>query len=231
MKITKSPGKTLLLAGDSRSPAAEAFRTLRTNIQFAGIDKPLKKIMVAGPVPGCGKTTTLVNLGLALAKTGSSVLLVDTDLRKPDLHKLFKFRNEQGLTSHLFDSELELDRIIYQSIFDNVCILSSGPIPPNPSELIASAKFREMVQTLSASYDYLLFDTPPVNAATDPAILSQLVDATIFVIRYGIVTREEALYALDQLKKVDAHIIGAVMNALPSKNGAYYYYYEYGSEQ
>lgn len=228
MKGTRFYSKVLMVTANSRSPAAEAYRTLRTNLQFAGVDKPIQKVLVTGPTPGCGKSTTLANLGITLAHTGASVLLIDTDLRRPALHRMFKFRNDHGITNILFDSDLSPEMAIYKSLIENLYILSSGPVPPNPSELLAAEKFRHLVEKLAASFDYLLFDSPPVNAVTDAAILSQLVDATIFVVRYGQVKKDEAAHALEQLKKVDANIIGAVMNAAPTDNGVYYYY-EYGS--
>lgn len=227
MKSSRLYSKVLVVTGDSRSPAAEAYRTLRTNLQYAAVDKPIQKVLVAGPTIGCGKSTTLANLGITLAQTGASVLLLDTDLRKPMLHRMFKFRNDHGITNLLFDRELSPDMAIYKSLIENLYILSSGPVPPNPSELLAAEKFRHLVDELAVSFDYLLFDSPPVNAVTDAAILSQLVDATIFVIRYGQVKKDEAAHALEQLRKVEANIIGAVMNAVPTGNGAYYYY-EYG---
>lgn len=229
MKKSRIPSKVLMATGSSRSAAAEAYRTLRTNLQFAGIDKPIRKILITGPIPGCGKSTTLTNLGVSLAHTGASVLLVDTDLRKPILHQVFKFRNDHGLTNVLFDSNLIPETAIYKSFVENLYVLSSGPIPPNPSELLAAEKFRHLVEELAAMFDYLLFDSPPVNAVTDASILAQIVDATIFVVRYGQVKRDEAAHALEQLKKVKANVIGSVMNAVPADNKAYYYYYEYGS--
>ena len=219
MKSSRLYSKVLVVTGDSRSPAAEAYRTLRTNLQYAGVDKPIQKVLVAGPTIGCGKSTTLANLGITLAQTGASVLLLDTDLRKPMLHRMFKFRNDHGITNLLFDRELSPDMAIYKSLIENLYILSSGPVPPNPSELLAAEKFRHLVDELAVSFDYLLFDSPPVNAVTDAAILSQLVDATIFVIRYGQVKKDEAAHALEQLRKVEANIIGAVMNAVPTGNG------------
>ncbi len=227
MRSRRYYDKALLVSGKTRSPAAEAFRTLRTNLQFAGIDRPIRKILVTGPTPGCGKTTTLANLGITLAQTGSPVLLIDTDLRKPALHRMFKFRNDQGVTNLLFDRQLSPETAVYQTLIENLYVLSSGPVPPNPAELLAAEKFRSLAGELGNSFDYLLFDSPPVNIVTDAAILSQLVDATIFVIRHGEVKKDEALYALERLKKVDAKIIGAVLNAAPAGNGAYYYY-EYG---
>ncbi len=229
MKEKLKNTKRLLVTGTSRSPAAEAYRTLRTNLQYAGIDRPLKRVLIAGPTPGCGKTTTLVNLGLTLAQTGASVLLVDTDLRKPMLHRIFNFRNDHGITNVIFGNGPSVEMAIYQSLFENLSVLSSGPVPPNPSEMLSAKKFGQLIDDLAESFDYLLFDSPPVNAVTDAAILSQLVDATIFVIYYGRVKKDEAAHALEQLKKVEANIVGAVMNAVPSGNGAYYYY-EYGAE-
>ena len=118
---------------------------------------------------------------------------------------------------------------MYQTLIENLHVLSSGPVPPNPSELLTAEKFRRLLEDLDASFDYLLFDSPPVNIVTNAAIFSQLVDAAILVIRHGEVRKDEALHALEQLKKVDANIIGAVLNAAPARDGTHYYYYEDGS--
>ncbi|MEW5785239.1 MAG: CpsD/CapB family tyrosine-protein kinase [Bacillota bacterium] len=215
---------------DPHSPFTEAFRTLRTNIQFTGVDNQVRTILVAGATPGCGKTTTTVNLGVTLAQTGYSVLLVDTDLRKPALHRYFNIINEPGLTSLLFDVTMDLNRAVHKSLVENLYILPSGPIPPNPAELLSTEKMKSMINVLANRFDYVLFDSPPVMSVTDAAILSRLVNATLFVLDYGRVTREAAVFALEQLKKVHANIIGAVINGVPNRKGYYSYYHYYYSD-
>lgn len=214
---------------DPHSPVAEAYRSLRTNIQFASLDKPAKTLLITGANPGCGKTTTVANLGVALAQAGAAVLLVDTDLRRPTLHKFFGFSNDRGLTNMLVDTNLILREAVCHTRADHLDVLFSGPLPPNPAELLSTEKMKGMVRAFTEKYDHVLFDSPPVIAVTDAAILSRLVDATIMVLDYGSVTRDEASFALEQLRKVKANIIGTIINGMPNNKGHYYYYY-YGDK-
>ena len=217
----------LIAYDDPRSPATEAYRTLRTNIQYFSLDRPLKALLITGANPGCGKSTTSANLAVTMAQSGFSVLLVDTDLRRPTLHKFFGAFNDQGLTNLLVDATRELPRLVYQSKMEKLHLLPSGPLPPNPAELLATEKMSKMVSVFRSNYDYVFFDSPPVIAVTDAAILSRLVDATILVIDHNGATREEAVYAREQLNKVQANVIGAIVNNVPNKRGYYRYHYSY----
>ncbi len=221
-----------LIAYDApRSPATEAYRTLRTNIQYFSLDKPVKTLLITGANPGCGKSTTSANLAVTLAQSGFSVLLVDTDLRRPTLHKFFNAFNDQGLTNLLVDATRELPMLVYRSKMENLHLLPSGPLPPNPAELLATEKMSKIVSVFKSNYDYVVFDSPPVIAVTDAAILSRLVDATILVIDHNGATREEAAFALEQLRKVQANVIGAINNNFPNKRSYYHYYsYYYGDK-
>jgi len=210
-----------------RSPVSEAFRTLRTNIYYAGVDKKIKKILITGANPACGKTTTVVNLGVAIAQTGSRVLLVDTDLRKPMLQLFFDISREAaGLTNLIVDEAGVPESAVRKTALANLFVLPSGPLPPYPAELLSSVKMTNLVDHLAGQYEYVVFDSPPVVAVTDAAILSQLVDGTVMVLDYGRVTRDEAVVAKEQLKKVNANLIGAVLNQMPARDG-YYSYYQY----
>ena len=215
---------------NSRSAASEAYRTLRTNIQFMTLDNLTKSILVVGPHPGCGKTTTVVNLALALAQSGCSVLLVDTDLRRPKLHNIFKCKNFFGLTSLLIESDLNLSAARHKTHIPNLDILPSGPVPPNPAELLASRKMQKVLKELQARYDYVLLDSPPMLNIADASILSSLSDATILVVGYGETTREEAIKAHQQLQMAKANLIGVVINGTPA-NQDYYGYYGYYQEE
>ncbi|HSW35478.1 MAG TPA: CpsD/CapB family tyrosine-protein kinase, partial [Candidatus Limnocylindrales bacterium] len=195
-----------------RSPVAEAFRTLRTNISYAAVDRQARKILITGADPDCGKSTITVNLGVALAQTGASVLLVDADLRKPYLHRFFNSSNEPGLTNLIFNEALDLEAVVQPIGLDSLYLLASGPIPPYPAELLASDKMKNLLGRLAERYEYVLIDSPPAIAVTDAAILAQLVDGTVFVVEHGMGTRDEVLVALEQLRKVNAHILGAVFN-------------------
>ena len=215
----------MITVSNPKSPAVEAYHTLRTNILFASLDKPVHSILVTSPLPGNGKTTTAVNLGVTIARTGASVLLADADLRKPTLHKMFNQGNMAGLTSLLVDKNLRPGDVTLPTGVANLSFIPSGPIPPNPSELIVSHAFADVLENLKESCDYLLVDSPPVIAVTDPVLLSRYVDGTILVIAFGSVPREMAQKAKEQLQNINANILGVVLNRIPTNGHGYYYYY------
>ena len=223
-------GDKLFVLNDPRSPQAEAFRTLRTNIQYSSIDRKIKKILVTGANPACGKSTIASNLALSLAQSGDSVLLVDADLRRPYLHRFFQVKNDQGLTNLIFDEKQDQAAVMQKTAYENLTVLPSGPIPPYPAEMLDSNRMKNLVGHFALQYDYLVIDSPPVIAVTDAAILSGLVDGVLFVLDYGRVKWEEAEAALGQMGKVHANLIGAVLNAMP-KSKSYYngYQYYYGA--
>lgn len=223
-----------ITVSNPKSPAVEAYHTLRTNILFSSLDKPIRSILMTSPLPTSGKTTTVANLGVTIARTKASVLLVDVDLRNPSLHKLFNLENTVGLTSLLVDKSLRPQDVVSPTGIHNLSVLPSGPIPPNPSELIVSKAFAGFLEILKGSYDYILLDSPPVFVVTDPALLSRYVDGTIMVIPFGRVSQEMAQKARDQLQSVNPNILGVVLNKIPTKGyGNYYYYYQqhYGGEE
>lgn len=211
---------------DPKSAVSEAYRVLRTNIQFSSIDKPLKTIVVTSSIPMEGKTTTVTNLAVTFAQMGSKVLLIDADLRKPKVHKIFKFSNDSGLTNLLASGEDYHNFIRNTEVFD-LDVLVSGIIPPNPSELLSSNAMREFVHKASADYDYIFLDAPPVCSVTDASIISTYVDGTILVARSGKVERDALKRAKELLDKVNANIIGVVLNHLDKQSGRYYYDYSY----
>jgi protein-tyrosine kinase len=227
MRKNKKRLNNLVMHTDPHSPVAEAYRTLRTNIQFASLDKPAKTVLITGANPACGKSTTVANLGVSLAHTGTPVLLVDTDLRRPTLHKFFGLSNDRGLTNLLMNLDLELEKVVQRTNVHNLYIMTSGPIPPNPAELLATNKMKHVVALFKEKFEQVVFDSPPVIAVTDAAILSRMVDATIMVLNHGVVNYDEAAYAIEQLQKVKANIIGTIINGMPSNKGSYYYYYYY----
>jgi capsular exopolysaccharide synthesis family protein len=216
---------------DPRSPVSEAYRTLRTNIYFAGVDKPIKKILITGANPSCGKSTTTANLGVTFAQTGAKVLLIDSDLRKPTMHHFFELPREPGLSNLLVDSKRKPEEVIQQTGSANLFLLSSGPLPPYPAEMLATERMKYLVEFLSGQYEYIIFDSPPVIAVTDASILAGLTDGTVLVLDYGRVTRDEAVMATEQLRKVNANIIGTILNAIPASNGYYNYYQYYHSDE
>ncbi|MDG5789294.1 CpsD/CapB family tyrosine-protein kinase [Evansella sp. AB-P1] len=216
--------RSLVAHFDQKSPIAEQFRTLRTNIQFAGVDKKIRTMMVTSSTPGEGKSTTIANLGTVLAQQQKRVLIIDGDLRKPTAHFTFQLPNQTGLTNVL-TRQSSFDDAVKETMVPYLEVLTSGPLPPNPSELLGSKAMRDLVKELEMVYDYILFDAPPVNAVTDPQILSKLTDGVILVVRSGKTEEDAAKKAVESLKKVDATILGAVLNDQKMKDSQYYYYY------
>jgi capsular exopolysaccharide synthesis family protein len=219
--------RALITEFDKRSPISEQFRTLRTNIQFASVDKKLKTILVTSSSPGEGKSTTAANLGIVLSQQESRVLLVDTDLRKPTMHFSFQVPNQTGFTNVVTGQKKFRAAAVSTSI-SNLDILPSGPVPPNPSELLSSRRMKTFVEEISRLYDYIIFDAPPVNAVTDAKVLAGMVDGTVLVIRSGGTEEAEAKKAVESLKKVEANLLGAVLNDRDIKESHYYDYYGEG---
>jgi len=211
-----------------KSPASEAYRTLRINIDFSSFDKEIRTLLLTSSIPGEGKSTTVVNLGIAMAFTGKRVLVVDADLRNPVQHKFFDFDNNTGLTSLMINDELQLEQVVRKTDVNGFFVLPSGPIPPNPAELLNSKKMRKFVSGLTEAYDMVIIDSPPVIAVSDASILASYLDGVIMVVGSGSVARDEARYARDQLQKVKANVLGVVLNKVAHTGGGYHYYYYYG---
>lgn len=223
---------SLLAHEKPKSPISEAYRVLRTNIQFSSIDKPVKVIAVTSSGPGEGKSTTISNLAVTFAQSGNKVLLIDSDLRKPRLHKIFGMPNQVGLVNVLTRQE-SIEGAVQQSLAENLYVLSSGPIPPNPSELLQSQSMKNFLKEASEKFDIILIDTPPVGTVTDAAILSSMVDGMVLVAASAQVRIEELKRSKELLEKVNANILGVVLNKLDKNaqgNYYYYYYYYYGED-
>lgn len=218
----------LVIEKSPKSVPAEAYRTLRTNIQYASFDKELRRILVTSSGPGEGKSTTAANLALSIAETGKSVLLIDCDLRKPSVHKKFKISNEKGVTNFLLgEVTFEQATKVYKN---KLFIMTAGTIPPNPAEMLSSNKLKNFLKRISDKFDMIIIDSPPVMAVTDAQILSTITDGVILVITSGQTEKAMAIKAKESLKKVNANIIGVVLNRLKEENGksygyGYYYYY------
>ncbi|HEY8875894.1 MAG TPA: CpsD/CapB family tyrosine-protein kinase [Desulfosporosinus sp.] len=217
---------SLITMEQSKSPISEAFRTLRTNVQFTSVDTETKKIMVTSAGPREGKSSTVANLAVSMAQAGKSVLVIDADLRNPTQHKLFGLNNGQGLSVALVQDQ-DYQQYIRETAVPGVMVLTGGPIPPNPAELVGSNRMKRLIQELSTQYDVVLIDTPPIVAVTDAAILAQEVDGVILVLASGEVNKEYAQRAKELLDKVGAKILGAVLNKVDMKTSEYYYYYYY----
>lgn len=203
---------------------------MRTNIQFSAIDEDLKIIMVTSAGQGEGKSTTTINLAVAYAQAEKKVLIIDADLRKPTLHHSFQVANRQGLTNVL-TGQSELGSVIVSSELNNLDLIPSGPIPPNPSEILASRRMTTLLEQLSDEYDMILIDSPPTLAVTDSQVIATRCDGVILVIDQGKVKREVALKAKANLEHVKARILGVVLNNVNRDNGDVYYYYYYGGSE
>ena len=210
-KNVKHLGYPCILTSDSFQ-YIETYNSLRTNIRFASVDKPFQKILITSSIPGEGKSTVAINLAASLAGSGSRVLLADCDLRKPFLHKYLQIGSSTpGLTAAI-TGIADLSDCIFHLVEMNIDYLSSGPIPPNPTELLGSNRMGQIAEELSARYDYILFDTPPASVVTDAAVLSKRTDGYIFVIRHRSTTFEAARLAKHSLDNVGAIPVGAVLN-------------------
>lgn len=213
-----------------KSPISEAYRTLRTNIQFSSIDEELKVIMVTSAGPGEGKSTTLVNLAVAYAQADKKVLVIDADLRKPTMHHTLQISNRWGLTN-LLTNQLTISEVLQDTSIPNLSIIGSGPIPPNPSEILASKKMVTVLDELKEQFDIILIDAPPAIAVTDSQIIATRVDGVILVVDSDKVKRDVALKAKQNLDNVRARILGVVLNNVDRKNKDAYYYYYYGESK
>lgn len=220
----------LISAIEPTSPTAEAYRSLRTSVQFLGLDHPIGAIVVTSAGAGEGKTTTLANLAVALSRAGKEVVVVCCDLRRPRLHEFFGVSNRVGYTSVLV-GEVPLSQAL-QPVrgVERLRVLASGPLPPNPSELLASERTVELVQALRRQADIVLFDAPPVLPVTDAAVLSKRVDATLLVVSANVTTRKQVHRAAELLGQVGAPLVGTVLNGLGAEGG-YGYGYGYGYYQ
>jgi capsular exopolysaccharide synthesis family protein len=221
--------RTLITHANPKSPISESYRALRTNIQFSAIDEELKVLLVTSAGPGEGKSTTISNLAVAYAQSDKKVLLMDADLRKPTMHQTFRVTNRLGLTN-LLTNQAELEEVIRNSSIPNLDILTSGPIPPNPSEILSSKRMITLLDELKKMYDIILIDAPPAIAVTDAQILGTRSDGVILVIDSGKVKREIAMKAKANLDHVQARILGVVLNNVDRKNKDSYYYYYYGNK-
>lgn len=217
---------------DPKSSAAEAYRTLRTNIEFSNIDRSIKSIVITSSNPNEGKSTVAINLSVAMANANKKVLLIDSDLRKPTLHLFVGVSNDTGLTNVLVE-DVDYKKLVKSiSDLEHLDILISGPIPPNPSELLGSNKMKIFLEKVLEDYDMIFLDSPPVGLVTDAAILSTVVDGTILICAAGETEIDQAKVAKSLLEKVNANIIGVVLNKIPIKKGKYYKYnYYYGQDK
>ncbi|MGM0880095.1 MAG: CpsD/CapB family tyrosine-protein kinase [Bacillota bacterium] len=214
----------LITDSNPKSPISEAYKILRTNIEFSNVDEKLQTIMITSTKMSEGKSTTSANLAVTYAQSNKKVLLIDADLRKPTQHHIFRLSNRFGLTS-LLSHQNDLDDVLLQTTVDNLSVIPSGPIPPNPSEMLASKRMEVLLEELKQRFDIIIIDTPPVLAVADSQIVAAQCEGVIMVIDSGRVKKEAALKAKASLELVNARIIGVVINNIKRNDADDYYYY------
>ncbi|RKQ34290.1 CpsD/CapB family tyrosine-protein kinase [Oceanobacillus halophilus] len=222
-KITNKM-RQLITKVNPKSPISEQYRTIRTNIQFSSVDNEIQSLIVTSSGPSEGKSTTVANLAVVYAQSGKRVLLIDADLRKPTVHYTFRLDNLRGL-SNILVGENTIDEATNRTDVENLDVISCGPIPPNPSELLASRKMEQFLEEAKKTYDIVIFDTPPVLAVTDAQILANIVDGSILVVKSKHTELEAATKAKDALEPAKAKLLGTVLNGREKQNSNYYYYY------
>jgi capsular exopolysaccharide synthesis family protein len=228
-----SPDERLVARIAPKSLGAEAYRVLRTNLQFSALDKPLTTLVCTSAEPGEGKSTTTTNLAYAMAQADKRVILVDADLRRPSQHKMLKLPNNVGLSTALLDKGRDPTAYLQETDVPNLRVMTTGPIPPNPAEMLNSARMHEMIEVLKGEADVVLFDTPPVLAVADTSILASQVDGTLLVVWAGKTHGDLLAQAVERLQSLGIQPLGVVLNKLTHRKSGYYYntYYYYASRE
>ncbi|MFL2983126.1 MAG: GumC family protein [Candidatus Neomarinimicrobiota bacterium] len=218
--------RRLITKEDPKSPVSEAYRSLRTSMLYSS-DNELKSILISSAGPGEGKTTTVANLAITYANLGKKTILVDTDLRRPVIHKVFETEREPGVTNYLSNQTDDIDSLIQQSDIENLSLITSGIIPPNPSEMLGSKRMIKLVRSLEEKWDMVLFDSPPLVAVTDANMISKEIDRIVLVVKVGQTDKKAFHHTITNLKNIEAPLGGIIMNAVTNKSsyGSYYYYY------
>ena len=217
-----------------RAPVSEAFRMVRTNLNFAAVDSGLHTFIVCSASPGEGKSTTTANLAVVMAQTGKRVLVVDADLRRPIQHKIFEIANNQGLTTAILDNQTPVSNHIQETAVPNLSVMTSGPIPPNPAELLNSQRMNQILTELKEKADVILFDSPPILSVADASILAPQVDGCLLMVEVAKTRRNIFLQAVTRISNANVHVYGCIMNrSQPGRRSYYYqsdyYYYQYNN--
>lgn len=222
LRTSISEARKLILSEDTKFVISEAYRSARTNIMFALSTSDSKVITVTSSNPSEAKTTTTVNLAISFAMTGARVLLIDADMRKSVIHKLFRLDRSTGLSSVL-GGMCTVAEAIHSNIRDNLDIIPAGPTPPNPAELLGSDNMRQLISVLDSHYDYIFIDSPPINVVSDAALLSPLSAGFIYVIRDGVTKYSDVNNGLAQLRLAQGKVLGFIKTVCRTKNGSGHY--------
>ncbi len=222
---TSDADNKLVMLGNRQNGASEAFRVLRTNLQFASVDRPLGLVLITSPSPAEGKSLTSANLSVALARSGKRVILVDTDLHRPSQHRIFRLINHSGLTNALLGESSTIDTLLQPTAVEGLRILTTGPLPPNPAELLSTRRMQDILQQLRSMADIVVLDSPPVTVVADTAQVASEADGVILVLNTRRTTRDSARRALAALQQVNARMLGVLLNGVSAQNTGYHYYY------
>lgn len=220
--MAEAPSQLVTVA-HPRSPVSEAYRQLRTSIQFYSLDRSIQTLLITSASPEDGKSTTVANLAVTFAETGCSVVAVDCDLRRPSLHKMFGLSNEAGLTALILD-EKTLNDVLQPTDVPHLRVLPSGPLPPNPSELLGSQRMERLIESLRSTADVVIFDSPPTISVTDAAVLGAKMDGVLLVVSVGKTKRDHVVRAKQLLARVNAKVLGVVLNNVKFDGSLYRYY-------
>lgn len=223
-KLMMKTKRKLVTKTDPKSPISEQYKTIRTNINFSAVDRDLRSIMVTSSGPGEGKSTTAANLAVVFAQQGKNVLLVDADMRKPTVHYTFNVTNTYGFTS-ILTRQKSLREVIHEADVDHLDILTCGPVPPNPAELLSSRSMEQFLVDAYTDYDLVIFDTPPVLAVTDAQVLANQCDGTVLVVSSGVTETDKAKKGKELLQATKGKLLGVILNNRELKDTSYYYYY------
>lgn len=226
-KINKNidNNRDIITSINPQSPISEQYRTIRTTIDFKMADQGMKSLLVTSSEASAGKSTTIANLAVTFAQQGKKVLVIDGDLRKPTVDKTFKVQNSVGLTNILMNQYAIQDVLQRTRISENLTVITSGPIPPSPSELLGSNAMKQLLDTVTGYFDVVLLDTPPLSAVTDAQILSSYVEGVVIVVHANQTRKDGLLKAKKLLDQVNANILGVVLHGTEPKDSTSYYYY------
>ena len=222
-KLLNPEAATLFTVVDPMSNISEQFRTIRTNILYSSVEKRTQSMIVTSSGPSEGKSTTSANLAITFAQSGMKTLLVDADLRRPTVHKTFDMENSKGLSSLLSIRRMSLGDVIQPSDVRNLDVITSGPISPNPSELLSSSRMKKVIHILHKQYDVIIFDVPPVSTVTDAQLIASQVDGAILVVREEQTEKASLERAVSLLQQVDSHILGTIYFGEIKEQGYGYY--------
>lgn len=223
-------GEGLITQQAPRDPISEAYRVIRTNLDFSAVDEKLKSLLISSASPGEGKSTTAANVAVVMAQTGKKVVLIDADLRRPMQHKIFNLSNNMGLTTSILDNQTPVVEHLQETKTNNLRLLTSGPIPPNPAELLDSQRMQDVLQELQETVDLVVIDTPPVLTVADASIIGPYVNGALLVIDTGSTKREAFANAVERITRTGSHVFGVILNKVKLDRSGYgYYYYYYSS--